>query len=162
MIFWRTPTCQTLSKTLVISSAMAWVAADLLKALVILSDKAGTGIAEFSKSEFSEQFSANNFNLSDVEDNASGPLNKGNITDSDLLETLSVHQKSGESNLWKMIDYFALIAWAGLTDTRMIIIPSAMIIRLFDWFWRLILLVQKKRVISLGYCGSTSSWKSWG
>ena len=35
---WRRPPCQTLSKTLDISSATAWVAPDLLKALAILSD----------------------------------------------------------------------------------------------------------------------------
>ena len=50
MRFWRTPACQTLSKTLFISSAMAWVAADLLKVLAILSDKEAKVIAELPKS----------------------------------------------------------------------------------------------------------------
>ena len=35
---WRRPACQTLSRALEISSATAWVAPDLLKALAILSD----------------------------------------------------------------------------------------------------------------------------
>ena len=84
MSFWRTPACQTLSKDLIISSATAWVAAELLKALAILSDKVGN----LPKSEFLEQFSANNFNLSDAEDNTSGSLNKGDIADSPSLKTV--------------------------------------------------------------------------
>ena len=35
---WKRPACQTLSKALDISSATAWIAPDLLKALEILSD----------------------------------------------------------------------------------------------------------------------------
>ena len=35
---WRKPACKTLTKALDISSATAWVAPDLLKALAILSD----------------------------------------------------------------------------------------------------------------------------
>ena len=31
---------------------------------------------------------------------------------------LSLHQKSGEPSLLKMIDSFALLTWAGLTDLR--------------------------------------------
>ena len=41
-----------------------------------------------SRSEFLEKFSANNFALSDAEDNISGPLNRGNIADLPLLRTL--------------------------------------------------------------------------
>ena len=36
---------------------------------------------ESSRLEFLEKFSANNFALSDAEDNTSGPLNRGGITD---------------------------------------------------------------------------------
>ena len=35
---WKRPACQTLSKALDISSATAWVAPDLIKALAILLD----------------------------------------------------------------------------------------------------------------------------
>ena len=35
---WRRPACQTLSKALDISSATAWIAPELLKALAILAD----------------------------------------------------------------------------------------------------------------------------
>ena len=38
--------------------------------------------------EFLETFSANNFALSDAEDNTSGPLNRGGIADLPLLRTL--------------------------------------------------------------------------
>ena len=38
-------------------------------------------IPESSRLEFLEKFSANNFALSDVEDNTSGPLNRGDIPD---------------------------------------------------------------------------------
>ena len=41
-----------------------------------------------SRSEFLEKFSANNFVLSDAQDNISGPLNRGNIADLPLLRTL--------------------------------------------------------------------------
>ena len=41
-----------------------------------------------------EKFFANNFGLSDAEDNTSGPLNRGDITDSPLLRTLlAIRQK---------------------------------------------------------------------
>ena len=39
-------------------------------------------------SEFKEKFSANNFALSDAEDNTSGPLNRAGIADLPLLRTL--------------------------------------------------------------------------
>ena len=48
-----------------------------------------------SRLEFTEKFSANNFALSDVEDNTSGRLNRGGIADLSLLRTLlAIRQKS--------------------------------------------------------------------
>ena len=45
--------------------------------------------------EFLEKFSANNFALSDVEYNTSGPLNRGAIADLPLLRRmLAICQKS--------------------------------------------------------------------
>ena len=41
-----------------------------------------------SRLDFLEKFSANNFALSDTEDNTSGPLNRGGIADLPLLTTL--------------------------------------------------------------------------
>ena len=43
---------------------------------LVLEVKTGKEIPESSRSEFSETFSANNFALSDAEDNTSGPLNR--------------------------------------------------------------------------------------
>ena len=44
---------------------------------VVLEGKTGTEIPESSRSEFLEKFLANNFALSDAEDNTLGPLNRG-------------------------------------------------------------------------------------
>ena len=48
---------------------------------LVLEGKTGKEIPESSRLEFLEKFSANNFALSDAEDNTSGPLNRGGITD---------------------------------------------------------------------------------
>ena len=48
---------------------------------LVLEGKAGKEIPESSRLEFLEKFSANNFALSDAEDNTSGPLNRGGIAD---------------------------------------------------------------------------------
>ena len=64
-----------------------------------------------SKLEFQEKFSANNFVLSDAEDNTSRPLNRGGIADLLLLRTLlAIHQKSHQPSSWEMIDPFVLLA----------------------------------------------------
>ena len=62
---------------------------------LVLEGKAGKEIPESSKLEFIEKFSANNFALSDAEDNTSQSLNRGDIADLPLLGTLSaIRQKS--------------------------------------------------------------------
>ena len=48
---------------------------------LVLEGKTGEEIPESSRLEFLEKFSANNFALSDAEDNTSRPLNRGGITD---------------------------------------------------------------------------------
>ena len=48
---------------------------------LVLEGKAGKEIPESSRLEFSENFSANSFSLSEAEDNTSGPLNRGGIAD---------------------------------------------------------------------------------
>ena len=64
---------------------------------LVLEGKTGKEIPESSKLEFLEKFSANNFALSDAEDNTSSPLNRGGIAELTLLRTLLVIlQKSGE------------------------------------------------------------------
>ena len=55
---------------------------------LVLEGKIYKGIPESSRLEFLEKFSANNFALSDAEDNMSRPLNRGGIPDLPLLRTL--------------------------------------------------------------------------
>ena len=69
--------------------------------------------------EIPEKFLANNFALSDAEDNTSGPLNRGGIADLPLLGTLlAIHQKSRESSFWEVMDSFVLAAYASLAASR--------------------------------------------
>ena len=55
---------------------------------LVLEGKAGKEIHESSRLEFLEKLSVNNFALSGVKDNTSGPLNRGGIADLPLLRTL--------------------------------------------------------------------------
>ena len=59
-------------------------------------------IPESSRFEFLEKFSANNFALSDAEDNISRLLNRGSIANLLSLRTLlAIRQKSEERNKTK-------------------------------------------------------------
>ena len=50
---------------------------------------------------------ANNFVLSDAEDNTSGSLNRGSISDLTLLRTvLAICQNSQEPSFWEVMDSF--------------------------------------------------------
>ena len=61
---------------------------------LVIGRKTGKEMPESSKLKFLEEFSANNFALSDAEDNTSGPLNRGVIADLPLLRILlAIHQK---------------------------------------------------------------------
>ena len=82
---------------------------------LVLEEKTGKEIPESSRLEFLEKFSANNFALSDAEDNTSGPLNRGGIADLPLLRTLlAIHQKSQETSLWEVMDSFVLLVYVSL------------------------------------------------
>ena len=86
---------------------------------LVLEGKTGKEIPESPRFEFLEKFFSNNFALSDAEDNASGPLNRGGIVDLPLLRTLSaIHQKSREPSFWDVMDSFVLVAYASLTASR--------------------------------------------
>ena len=64
---------------------------------LVLEGKTGKEILELSRLESLEKFSANNFALSDAEDNTSELLNRGGIADLPLLRTiLAFCQKSRE------------------------------------------------------------------
>ena len=62
---------------------------------LVLEEKTGKEIPESLRFEVLEKFSANNFALSDAEDNTSSPLNRGGTADVPLLRTLlAICQKS--------------------------------------------------------------------
>ena len=86
---------------------------------LVLEGKTGKEIPESSRFEFLEKFLANNFALSDAEDNTSGPLNRGGIADLPLLRTLlAIPQKSQEPSFWEVMDSFVLVAYASLAASR--------------------------------------------
>ena len=62
---------------------------------LVLKEKTGEEIPKSSRLEFLEKFLANNFALSEAEDNTSELLNRGGMTDLPLLRTLlAIRQKS--------------------------------------------------------------------
>ena len=78
---------------------------------LVLEGKTGKEIPESSRFEFLEKFLANDFALSDAEDNTSGLLNRGGIADLPLLRTLlAIRQKSREPSFWELMDSFVLVA----------------------------------------------------
>ena len=82
---------------------------------LVLEGKAGKEIPEPSRLKFLEKFLANNFALSDAEDDTSGPLDRGGIADLPLLRTLlAIHQKSREPSFWEVMDSFDLLSYASL------------------------------------------------
>ena len=86
---------------------------------LVLDKKTGKETPASSRLEFLEKFSANNFALSDAEDNTSGPLNRGGIADLPLLRTLlAIRQKSREPRFWEVMDSFVLLAYASLAASR--------------------------------------------
>ena len=61
---------------------------------LVLEGKTHKEIPESSSLKILEKILANNFALSDAEDNTSGPLNKGGIADLPLLRTiLAIYQR---------------------------------------------------------------------
>ena len=86
---------------------------------LVLEGKTGKEIPESSRLEFLEKFLANNFALSEAEDNTSGPLNRGGIADLPLLRTLlAIRQKPHESSFWEVINSFVLSAYASFAVSR--------------------------------------------
>ena len=88
----------------------------------ILEGKTGKELTESSRLEFKEKFLANNFALSDADDNTSGLLNRESIADLPLLRTLlAICQKSREPSFWEEMVSFALLAYASVTASRTIL-----------------------------------------
>ena len=79
-------------------------------------------IPDSSRFEFLEKFLANNFALSDAEDNTSGPMNRRGIADLPLLRTLlAICRKSREPGFWEVMDSFVLVAYASLAASRILL-----------------------------------------
>ena len=93
--------------------------------------------------------------------NTSKSLSRGVIADLPLLRTLlAIHQNSQESSCWEVMDScFSNICTFGSLKNPFAVITS--LPELYFRFRRVFLLVQMKKVISMNYCSSTSSWKLW-
>ena len=90
--------------------------------ILILEGKTGNEIPESSRLDILEKFLANNFALSDAENNTSGPLNRGGIADLPLLRTLlAIRQKSSQSSFWEVMDSFVSVAYASLAASRILL-----------------------------------------
>ena len=86
---------------------------------LVLEGRTGKETPESSRLEFFQNFSANNFALSDAEDNTSGTLNRRGIADLPLLRILlGIHQKSREPSFWEAMDSFVLLPYASLAASR--------------------------------------------
>ena len=73
---------------------------------LVLEGKTGKEIPESSRLEFLEKVLANNFALSNAEDNTYGPLNRRAIADLPLL------------SFWEVINSFVLAAYKSLAASR--------------------------------------------
>ena len=89
------PDASDKSRFLMTSLTILGVREILCSFRLVLQGKTGKDIPESSGLVFLERFSGNNLALIDTEDNNSGPLNRGGITDLPLLRTLlAIRQKS--------------------------------------------------------------------
>ena len=103
--------------------------------------KTGKEISESSRLEFL-----------DGEDNTSGLLNRRDRVDLPLLRMLlAIRQKFQEPSFWEVMDSFILLGYASLAASRTL---SQQLLACLNLF---ILLVQTKKVISVGYGSCTSS-----
>ena len=127
---------------------------------LVLEEKTGKEIPESSKLEFLEKFLTNNLDLSDTENNTSGPLHRGGISNLPLLRTLlAIHQKSRKPSFSKVMNSFVLVAYTSLA------VSIAEITSLSELYFRLrifILLVQAKEIISMNYSRAAQAAENHG
>ena len=120
-------------------------------------------ISESSRLEFLEKFLVNNFTLSEAEDNTSGLLNRTDIADySRFTLVKNTTSNSPKVQRAKFLGSDGLFWFSSICKFCSIKNPFAMITSLSEFYFRFrrfILLVQKKKVISLNYASSTSCWK---
>ena len=126
---------------------------------LVLEGKTGSEIHKSWRLEFLELFLANNFTLSDKEHSTSGPLNWRGIVDLPLLRALlAICQKSPEPNFWEVRDSLVLKAYASLAASRNLLQQLLACLN-FSFDWEDLFCKYKKKVISMNYGTSTSSWK---
>ena len=122
---------------------------------LVLEDETGKEIPELSRLKFLERFSANNFALSDAEDNTSRPLNRGGIAF--VENTIS---NSPEVTRAKFLGSNGLFCFISICKFGSFKNPFAAITSLSELNFRsrrFIFLVQMKKVISMNYSSSTNS-----
>ena len=109
---------------------------------LVLEGTTGKEIPESSRLKFLEKFPANNFALSNAEDNTSGSWNRGGTANLPLLITLlAVCQKTQEPSFWEVMDYlFTSICKFSSFKNPFATITS--LSKLYFRFRRFILLVQ--------------------
>ena len=93
---------------------------------LVLERKTGKEIPESSRLEFLEKFLANNFALSDAEDNTSGSLNRGGIADLPLLRTLLAIAKSYKNQVSGLFCFISISKFGSFKN------PFATIINLSE------------------------------
>ena len=109
-----------------------------------------------SHQEFLEKFSANNSALSDVEDNTSGPFNRGGIADLPL----NIIGNSPKVPRAKFLGSNGVFCFINICKFGSFNNTFATITNLSELYFRIrrfILLVQTKKVISMNNGSSTSS-----
>ena len=85
---------------------------------LVLERETGKEIPKSSSLEFLEKFFTKYFALSDADDNTSGLLNRGGVSDLPLRTLLAICQKSQEPSFWEVIDSFVLVAYVSLAASR--------------------------------------------
>ena len=86
---------------------------------LVLEEKTGKEIPESLRLEFLEKFLANNFTLSDTEDNTFELLNSGGIADLHLFRTLlAIYQNFRVPSFWEVVDSFVSLTYASLAASR--------------------------------------------
>ena len=119
--------------------------------LVLVEEKTDKETPESSRLDFAEKFSGNYFALS--------PSNREAIADLPLLRTLlAICQKCWQPSFSEVMDFFLLLAYASLAASRITITSLS---ELYFRIRKFSLLIQTKKVSSMNYGSSTSSWKPW-
>ena len=108
----------------------------------VLEGKTGKEIPKSSKLEFLEKILANNFALSDTEENTSGLLNRGGIADLPLMRMLmAICQKSWEPSFWEAM-YSCFISICKFGNLKNSFAMITILSELYFRFRRSILLIQ--------------------